>query len=35
MTHAVSYEARVLPWPSIQEASAMLFWRIYVAQVAA
>ena len=34
MTHAISYGARTwLGWPSIQHASALLFWRIYEAQV--
>lgn len=35
MTHAISYHARHLPWPSLQHASALLFWRIYEAQVGA
>ena len=35
MRHAISLGARNYNWPSIQEASAMLFWRIYEAQVCA
>jgi hypothetical protein len=32
-THAISYESRTWKgWPSMQKASAMLFWRIYAAQ---
>ena len=34
MKHAISYNARhYFAWPSVQQASALLFWRIYEAQV--
>lgn len=33
MNHAISLGARTYNWPSIQKASAMIFWRIYAAQV--
>ena len=33
MKHALPANVVAYPWPSIQRASALLFWRIYAAQV--